>query len=85
MKRFTKETLSNYNGKNGRPAYIAVNGIVYDVTNNSSWINGEHNGTNAGQDISQSMSSHGKKVLTHIDKVGIYDQKNNLLQNFDPK
>lgn len=73
MKRFTKETLSNYNGKNDRPAYIAVNGIVYDVTNNSSWIDGEHNGINAGKDISRNISSHGKKVLIHINKVGIYD------------
>ena len=35
MRKFTKETLSNYNGKNGRPAYIAFNGTVYDVTNNT--------------------------------------------------
>ena len=32
MRKFTKETLSNYNGKNGRPAYIAFNGTVYDLS-----------------------------------------------------
>ena len=37
MRKFTKETLSNYNGKNGRPAYIAFNGTVYDVTNTVSY------------------------------------------------
>ena len=41
MRKFTKETLSNYNDKNGRPAYIAFNGTVYDVTNNvrKYWLN----------------------------------------------
>lgn len=43
MRKFTKETLSNYNGKNGRSAYIAFNGTVYDVTNNTHWLNGENN------------------------------------------
>ena len=34
---FTLEELSLYNGKNGAPAYVAVNGVVYYVTNNSVW------------------------------------------------
>lgn len=34
MQEFTLEELKKYNGKNGNPAYIAVNGKVYDVTNN---------------------------------------------------
>lgn len=76
MKKFTKETLSNYDGKNGRPAYIAVNGIVYDVTNNSHWTNGNHHSIKAGRDISfhlANTSPHDEKVLVHINKVGIYN------------
>ena len=34
---FTLEELAKYNGKDGNPAYVAVNGIVYDVTNNAAW------------------------------------------------
>ena len=70
MKKFTKETLSNYDGKNGRPAYIAVNGVVYDVTNNSHWVNG------AGRDVSFDLtntSPHGAKVLVHANKVGTFN------------
>lgn len=76
MKKFTKETLSNYDGQNGRPAYIAVNGSVYDVTNNSHWTNGQHHNIKAGQDISYSLlnsSPNGEKVLVHINKIGTYN------------
>ncbi|WP_290068715.1 cytochrome b5 domain-containing protein, partial [Lactobacillus intestinalis] len=48
MQEFTLEELKKYNGKNGNPAYIAVNGKVYDVTNNPHWKNGEHHGYEAG-------------------------------------
>jgi len=34
---FTTAELSRYNGKDGNPAYVAVNGVVYDVTNNAAW------------------------------------------------
>ena len=57
MRKFTKETLSNYNGKNGRPAYIAFNGTVYDVTNNTHWLNGENNGIHAGCDVSLDLAT----------------------------
>jgi len=37
MRTFTEAELSKYNGRNGNPAYVAVNGIVYDVTNIAAW------------------------------------------------
>lgn len=33
MKEFTIEELEEYDGENGKPAYVAIDGIVYDVTN----------------------------------------------------
>jgi len=49
---FNRETLSEYDGRDGRRAYIAIDGMVYDVTTSSRWPNGNHNGYQAGQDLS---------------------------------
>lgn len=54
---FTIEELANYDGKNGRPAYVAVNGIVYDVTNNSAWAAATHFSLTAGKDYTQEFAS----------------------------
>jgi predicted heme/steroid binding protein len=56
---FTVAELANYNGQNGQPAYVAVDGIVYDVTFHPSWQGGNHRGVQAGQDVSNIIpSSH---------------------------
>lgn len=54
---FTIEELANSDGKNGRPAYVAVNGIVYDVTNNSAWAAATHFSLTAGKDYTQEFAS----------------------------
>ena len=41
-KIFTLDELKNYDGKEGRKAYIAVDGVVYDVTNVAAWQGGTH-------------------------------------------
>lgn len=72
MKEFTLEELAKYDGKEGRKAYIAVDGIVYDVSDSKRWKNGNHNGFSAGKDLSEFIkkSPHGKKVLERLKKVG---------------
>lgn len=42
LQEFTLEELAKYDGTNGKPAYIAVNGLVYDVTNAKAWKEGGH-------------------------------------------
>jgi len=32
MREFTEEELAQYNGKNGKPIYIAYKGKVFDVS-----------------------------------------------------
>ncbi|QJD72781.1 cytochrome b5 domain-containing protein [Lactobacillus acetotolerans] len=76
MKKFTKESLLHYDGKDGRPAYVAVDGTVYDVTNNPHWTGGTHHGHLAGRDLSVAIthSPHGKSVLRKLNKVGTYSE-----------
>lgn len=72
QKTFTLSELKQYNGKNGNPAYIAVNGVVYDVTNAKDWSGGSHHGYAAGQDLTQAIqqSPHGTSVLKSLPIIG---------------
>ena len=69
----TLDQLKQYDGKNGNPAYVAVDGVIYDVTNVPQWKNGEHNGYSAGNDLTdiiKNKSPHGVKQLKGIPVVG---------------
>lgn len=69
---FTLEELAVFNGKNGQPAYVAVDGVVYDVTNNKGWIEGQHNGYTAGVDLTEAIKAapHGLNALKDVPVVG---------------
>ena len=70
---FTLEELAMFNGKNGSPAFVAVNGIVYDVTDVEAWKHGRHYGLVAGKDLSQYFNSchkNDKKILNKLKVVG---------------
>lgn len=71
-KIFTLEELKNYDGKEGRKAYIAVDGVVYDVTNVAAWQGRTHHGNNAGNDVSDRIvkAPHGKSTLEKLEVVG---------------
>ena len=70
----TIEELAAYNGKDGMPAYIAVDGVIYDVTEDiGHWQNGMHNGFSAGADLTQEvkeLSPHGISKLSELTVVG---------------
>ena len=69
----TLDQLKQYDGKNGNPAYVAVDGIIYDVTNVAKWKNGDHNGYSAGNDLTdiiKNKSPHGVKNLEGLPIVG---------------
>lgn len=72
-KEFTLNELAQYDGTMGKPAYAAVNGIVYDVSSNSNWIGGMHHGLTAGKDLSSEFEScHGvSDNLAKLPKVGV--------------
>jgi len=72
-KQFTIEELKENNGKNGKPAYIAYKGKVYDVTDDYLWTDGEHQGEHsAGADLTEEMSlaPHIEDVLDRLKFVG---------------
>lgn len=69
----TVEELAKFNGKDGQPAYIAVDGIIYDVSNHPAWKDGGHNGFEAGKDLTTEIkekSPHGVGKLTEAVEVG---------------
>ncbi len=73
VKYFTLDELKEFDGKDGKPAYVAVNGIVYDVTDVKAWAGGTHNSNQAGNDLTDAIlnkSPHGTRVLDSLEKVG---------------
>ncbi len=74
QKTFTIDELAQYNGKNGNPAYIAIEGTVYDVTNVSQWKNGIHVGKfEAGKDFTnelKNLAPHDDSKLQGVPVVG---------------
>jgi predicted heme/steroid binding protein len=65
-KKFTLEELKQNDGKNGKPAYIAFKGKVYDVSDDFLWVEGDHQGEHtAGQDLTEAMqhAPHMEDVL----------------------
>lgn len=74
-KLFTKEELAQFDGKNGRKAYYAYEGHVYDVTGSKLWQEGQHFGLEAGQDLTGKMGEapHGTEVFAGFEIVGTYD------------
>lgn len=70
---FTLEELAKFNGKDGNPAYIAVNGIVYDVTNNAAWAAATHFGLTAGKDLTKEFASchaEQQQILSNLKIIG---------------
>lgn len=75
---FDSARLSQFNGRGGNKCYVAVDGIVYDMTGSSDWRNGVHTPSNGravcGQNESDviGQSPHGKSVLSRVPTIGTY-------------
>lgn len=76
MRKFSKEELAQYSGKNGAPAYVAYKGQVYDVSDSFHWRNGRHWVSHeAGADLTYDLQSapHGPEFLFRYPRVGILE------------
>jgi predicted heme/steroid binding protein len=74
LPEFSLQELSQYNGKNGRPAFIACQGKVYDVTRSFQWKKGEHQVLHrAGNDLTVALKDapHGVEFLLKFPLVGV--------------
>lgn len=74
QREFTLEELTSYSGEGGKPAYVAVNGIVYDVSLNPAWGGGTHFGIYAGRDLTAEFNACHKNsaaILKNLPEVGI--------------
>jgi predicted heme/steroid binding protein len=73
QKKITQQELEENNGKNGKPAYIAYKGKVYDVTQSSFWLDGDHLGMHqAGKDLTEEleMAPHSEETFQRVKLVG---------------
>ncbi|MFA5573229.1 MAG: cytochrome b5 domain-containing protein [Candidatus Bathyarchaeia archaeon] len=73
QKKITRQELESNDGKNGKPAWFAFQGKVYDVTESSFWMEGEHMGMhNAGKDLTDEldMAPHREENFDRIKYVG---------------
>ncbi len=73
-KRFTTEELAKFDGQEGRPAYTAANGFVYDVTESKMWRNGSHVRKHlAGRDLTAELllAPHPEDRVESQPRVGV--------------
>ena len=78
-KTFTAEELKKYNGKDGMPVYVAVDGIVYNLSGSKYWKSGQHMKLHqSGTDLSSAIHKDAPpmihkdgKILGKMPKVGV--------------
>ena len=73
MQEFDIAELEKYDGKEGRPIYIAYQGKVYDVSNSKLWKSGLHmKRHHAGGDLTIDIQGapHAPDVLERYPQIG---------------
>jgi predicted heme/steroid binding protein/uncharacterized membrane protein len=68
------EQLAHFDGAEGRPAYVAYKGIVYDMTNSRLWKSGKHMVKHAaGHDLTEALKTapHGEDKVLAMPQVGM--------------
>ncbi len=72
MREFTAQELMEFDGREGRPAYVAYEGVVYDVTESAMWGDGDHEGMHqAGRDLTSEHADAPHDVyVTDFPEVG---------------
>ena len=74
----TKEELAGFDGREGRKAYVAVNGKVFDVTASPYWQKGNHqNAHQAGADLTADLlkAPHVRSVIERFPVVAALEER----------
>jgi hydroxylamine dehydrogenase len=69
----TPSSLSHFDGSSGKPAYVAYEGVVFEVTDSPRWKDGRHFGKHtAGSDLTDAIKGapHGREVFDKVRYVG---------------
>jgi predicted heme/steroid binding protein/uncharacterized membrane protein len=77
-KQLTESELNKYDGKNGKPVYVAFDGKVHDVSDSSLWADGRHMGLHsAGAELNESIANapHSGDVLSRFPVVGVLEEE----------
>jgi predicted heme/steroid binding protein len=72
MKDFTLTELAEFNGRDGKAAYVAYKSVVYDVTDSPMWSGGAHGDDHAaGTDVTREHDDAPHDVyVTDFPEVG---------------
>lgn len=74
MREFDEESIKEFNGKDGKPVYLAHQGKVYDVSASRFWKTGLHMKRHpSGKDLTADIAAapHGPDVLERYPQVGV--------------
>lgn len=74
MRKFTLEELARYDGRDGRRAFIAYDGKVYDVSDSFLWKDGKHQVVHlAGTDLTGALEGapHGPEFFEKVTLIGV--------------
>lgn len=77
VKNYTVEELAEKDGEEGRPAFVSVEGRVYDVSASKRWPRGNHMKRHrAGSELTLEIQSapHGHEVLERFEVVGTLEK-----------
>ena len=81
----TLSELREFDGKSGKPAYVAFKGKIYDVSESKLWKEGKHQSLHSsGSDLTEAIANapHAEEVLMKFPVVGEIKQENPSRRTF---
>lgn len=75
LPKMTSKELEKYTGLDGKAAYVAYQGKVYDVTDSPFFTDGMHFEHYVGEDLTEAMADapHGDEVFEDFPVVAILE------------